>query len=58
MEKIIKRIRESRKDYLVRVAIAYIKLNPEGSIIYDDTECDGYYLAEDLEMELDYDIRD
>jgi len=43
---------ESRLEYLLTVAVAYIYDNPESTIFYDDAECDGYCLAEELENEL------
>ena len=48
---------ESRKEYLVRVAIIMLKnsgYNIE-PIEYDNAECDAFCLAEDLENEFDID---
>ena len=39
---------ESRTRYLLRVAAEYISENPEQTIDYDDTTCDGYCLSEEL----------
>lgn len=44
---------ESRGRYLIRVAIAYIEDNPEASLIYDETKCDGYCLYGELKTEFD-----
>lgn len=47
---------ETRKEYLLRVTIAYLREVPlmnEGVIIFDDAECDGACLADDLESEFD-----
>ena len=49
---------ENRKDYLVRIAIAFINehcdyVGVDYTINYDDAECDGYCLAEDLRAEFD-----
>jgi hypothetical protein len=41
---------ESRKDYLLRVAIYYI--DEERENIYDEAECDGSCLIDDIKMEL------
>ena len=43
---------ESRKDYLFRVALAYVKHYPYLTIEYDETTCDGECLVEDMEAEL------
>ena len=43
---------ESRAEYIMRVASAFIERNcPDGTIRYDGTECNGYCLAADLEIE-------
>jgi len=42
---------ESRLMYLVRVASEYIGEYPSGTVDYDETTCDGYCLAEDLQIE-------
>lgn len=39
---------ESRIRYLVRVAAKYIHENPEQTIDYDETTCDGYCLSQEL----------
>jgi hypothetical protein len=49
---------EERKKYLVRLAIAYIVAHTDyagidDSLFYDNAECDGYCLAEDLRSEFD-----
>ena len=33
---------EDRKTYLARVAVEYLRQNPEYVIIFDEAECDGY----------------
>lgn len=53
MEKIVKKAKESDKDYLLRVAIAYI--DEEKVNIYDGAECDGYCLIDDIKIALDID---
>lgn len=51
---------ESRKDFLVRLAIEYIEV-AEGyvpddcELYYDEAVCDGSCLAEDLRTEFDID---
>jgi len=54
---------ESRKDYLIRVAVAYLKevdhtgqfqTNYPDTIKYDDADCDGHCLADDLENEFSH----
>lgn len=45
---------ETRKEYLVYVAINFIKhYSPDETAFYDETECDGSCLAEDLISEFD-----
>jgi hypothetical protein len=39
---------KSRKEYLVALAVAYLEENGGDTVIYDEAECDGYALAEDL----------
>lgn len=62
MIKVKQKENETRKDYLVRVAIAMLSHN--GYIIdeieYDEVECDAFCLAEDLRIEFDikFDIKD
>jgi hypothetical protein len=48
----------SRKEYLVAIAILYINshtgfLGIDDYVFYDEAECDGYALAEDLANEFD-----
>jgi len=54
---------ESRKDYLIRVAVAYLKhvdntphllTGYPDSIKYDEVDCDGLCLAEDIENEFNH----
>jgi hypothetical protein len=54
---------EPRKDYLIRVAVAYLKevdhtgafaTHYPDTIIYDEADCDGECLAEDLENEFSH----
>lgn len=50
--------KEDRKTYLVRLAIEYIKehtgyVGMDDELFYDDAECDGYCLADDLRIEFD-----
>ena len=41
---------ESRAHYMLRVAAAFIREHcPEGVIIFDEAECDGYCVANDCE---------
>jgi len=47
---------KSRQEYLVAVAIEYIRnhtgfMGVDDDVFYDDAECDGYALADDLENE-------
>ena len=49
---------EERKDYLVRLAIFFLRENSgyglqNDTLFYDDAECDGYCLADDLSTEFD-----
>ena len=51
---------ENRKDFLVRLAIAFLNENSgysleNDTLYYDDAECDGYCLAEDLKAEFNID---
>ena len=43
---------ETRKNYLIRVAIAFLNDNSHAcdTIIFDEAECDGFCLADDLEF--------
>ena len=50
----------SRKEYLVAIAILYIENHTgysgvDDDIFYDEAECDGYALAEDLKIEFEID---
>ena len=51
---ITQNINETRKDYLMRVAIELIRnSNAENEIIeYDEAECDGACLIDDMESAL------
>lgn len=53
MEKLIQRKDESRKEYLVRVAIIMLEDGADWieCVIYDDAECDASCLADDLRNE-------
>ena len=53
LNKIQQKKNESRKDFLVRVAIEMLDNNTDSidTIIYDDAECDAGCLAEDLRNE-------
>jgi hypothetical protein len=56
MIKIEQKENEKRQEYLVRLAIAYIiqhtgYIGIDDYLFYDDAECDGYCLAEDLRNE-------
>lgn len=49
---------KDRKEYLVRLAIAYIVdhtgyLGMDDDIFYDEANCDGFALAEDLRVEFE-----
>jgi hypothetical protein len=46
---------EIRKDYLIRVAIKFLRENAYSmsNVFYDDADCDAICLAEDLEIELE-----
>jgi len=53
MIEIIPKPEETRKNYLIRVAIAMLNDNAYkmGTIIYDEADCDAICLAEDLANE-------
>ena len=53
MQHIIPKENESRKDYLVRVAIKMLEANAFNIdlIKYDEAECDAFCLADDLKTE-------
>jgi len=55
MRKVEQKENETRKDYLIRVAIEMLEDNWCGmsNIEYDEAECDALCLAEDLRVELD-----
>jgi len=60
MIKIKQKENETRKEYLVRLAVRYIEdhtgiVGMDDSLFYDDAECDGYCLAEDLKIEFNID---
>lgn len=42
---------EDRKKILVEACIEYIEQDPELTVFYDETDCDGYCLIEDLKIE-------
>ena len=51
---------EDRKTYLVRLAISFLRENSgyalsNDTLFYDEAECDGFCLADDLEIEFDID---
>jgi hypothetical protein len=60
MEKIIQQKGESRKKYLVRVAIAMLEENGMelAEIHYDDAKCDANCLADDLRIEFNIEKED
>jgi hypothetical protein len=51
MTTVTKKPDETRKDYLIRVAITMLRENAGymNPIIFDEAECDAYCLADDLE---------
>jgi len=53
MKEVKQKENETRKDYLVRVAIIMLNENAYAmdSIIFDEAECDAFCLAEDLRTE-------
>jgi len=58
MIKIEEKKGEKRAEYLVRLAIEFIKTHSgfygvDDRLFYDDAECDGYCLADDLMIEFD-----
>jgi hypothetical protein len=56
MDEYIQKQNESRKDFLIRIAIGYIRRSSDivGFLMnYDNAECDGECLADDLEDELE-----
>ena len=46
---------DSRKEYLIHVAIAFLRheAGHMGTVEYDEAECDAYCLANDLENEFE-----
>lgn len=49
---------ETRKNFLLRMAIQYINdhtgyIGVDDTLFYDESECDGYCLANDIEAEFD-----
>ena len=57
MIKVKQKENETRKNYLVRVAIKMLDHNGYGmdTIEFDESECDAFCLAEDLRNEFDVD---
>ena len=60
MIKLIQRENETRKDFLLRLAIEYIDTHTgffggDDELLYDGTVCDGYCLAEDIKEEFNID---
>jgi hypothetical protein len=54
---------KSRKEYLIYLAIHYIHshtgyMGIDDYVFFDEAECDGYALANDLADEFDFDIDD
>lgn len=46
---------ESRQSFMLRVAAEYIKQHyPDGMIYYDESDCDGYCVADDCLNVSDY----
>lgn len=45
--------RINRAIYLMRAAIGYIENYPDFSVYYDDQDCDGYCLQEDIQTAID-----
>ena len=58
MIKVKQKENETRKDYLIRVAIEMLNENAYNidNIEYDEAECDAFCLAEDLRLEFDVDV--
>ena len=49
---------KDRKEYLIRLTIEYLNHSAQfldSRICYDDAECDGFCLADDLAIEFDID---
>lgn len=52
MQEVVLKENENRKDYLLRVAGLFIEEHcPEGTLVYDETVCDGYCLSEECKIE-------
>jgi hypothetical protein len=54
---------ETRKNFLLRLAMTYIKdhtgyMGMDDMLFYDEAECDGYCLADDIEIEFDVQLYD
>ena len=50
---------QQRKDYLLKVAIKYIRAGSLGHLVnYDDAECDGYCLIDDINAVLEQEEED
>lgn len=58
--KVIQKEGESRKDYLIRVAIVMLRENGYNceAVFYDGTECDAFCLADDLESEFEVNVEE
>jgi len=60
-KEITQKKKETRKDYLLRVALAYLKKIKDSEydealstkLEYDNARCDGDCLIDDIEMEID-----
>lgn len=54
------RLDECRREYMVRVAIEYLTKHDKScsTIVYDDAECDGWCIADDLLCAFDLDVED
>lgn len=59
MKSVAQKENESRKEYLIRVAITMLRDNAYGmkNIVFDEAECDAFCLAEDLENEFDITVK-
>jgi hypothetical protein len=44
---------KDRKRYLAIIAVRYLRENDGDTVMYDDAECDGWCLADDLISEWD-----
>lgn len=53
MKMLVRLETETRAEYMLRVAAAYIRENwTDGEVLYDGTTCDGYCVADDCEAAL------